>query len=53
MAALAARVSRTVIEAETARAYRGDKKAAYQALSGIYRDVHAVSAGAERRRNGR
>jgi hypothetical protein len=34
IAALAARVSRTVIEAETARAYRGDKKAAYQALTG-------------------
>ena len=32
--ALAARVSRTVIEAEASRAYRGDKKAAYQALSG-------------------
>lgn len=34
LAALAARVSRTVLAAETSRAYRGDKKAAYQALSG-------------------
>jgi len=33
MAALAARISRVVVEAETARAYRGDKKAAYQALT--------------------
>ena len=34
LAALAARISRTVLDAETSRAYRGDKKAAYQALSG-------------------
>lgn len=34
LAAVAARISRTVLEAETSRAYRGDKKAAYQALSG-------------------
>jgi hypothetical protein len=34
LAAVAARISRTVLEAETNRAYRGDKKAAYQALSG-------------------
>jgi hypothetical protein len=34
LAAVAARISRTVLEAETSRAYRGEKKAAYQALSG-------------------
>lgn len=34
VAALAARVSRVVLEAETRRAYRGDKKAAYQTLKG-------------------
>lgn len=34
VAAVAARVSQQILAAETARAYRGDKKAAYQALTG-------------------
>lgn len=34
VAALASRESRLVLEAETRRAYRGDKKAAYQTLKG-------------------
>ncbi|WP_319446140.1 MULTISPECIES: hypothetical protein [unclassified Mycobacterium] len=34
LAALAAQIARSVLEAETSRAYRGDKKDAYRALSG-------------------
>lgn len=47
IAAVAARVAQQVLAAETARAYRGDKKAAYQALTGsadaFTRLVHDLS----------